>query len=82
MFSWTTQLTLMELRTTSKLPWQIYFRLATGDIYIFEELSVKYQENIRGSTTPHAYIYVHERAKKNVEGIVDKFCLLSVLSML
>ena len=43
MFSCTTQLTLMELRTTSKLPWQIYFRLATGDIYIFGELSVKYQ---------------------------------------
>ena len=43
MFSCTTQLTLQELRITSKLPWQIYFRLATGDINIFEEPSVKYQ---------------------------------------
>ena len=42
MFSCTTQLKLMELRTTFKLPWQIYLRLATSDTDIFEELSVKY----------------------------------------
>ena len=38
----------MEHRTTSKLPWQIYFRLATGDINIFAAESRRSTHSTKG----------------------------------
>ena len=43
--------------------------------YLFDDQS-------RGNNKQSGYVYVHERAEKIVEGIVDKFCLFSVLSKL
>ena len=58
------------------LKYHLYFNLSSkGKAYLVDDQS-------RGNNKQSGYVYVHERAEKIVEGIVDKFCLFSVLSKL
>ena len=78
MFSCTTQLTLSELRITSKLPWQSYFGLATRDINIFEELlNVKYQSDFQGFEIL-AHFMGQNVASKNFE--VFSGCVIKIFN--
>ena len=51
------------------LKYHLYFNLSNwGTAYLIDDQS---HDNNKQS----GYVYVHERAEKIVEGIVDKFCL-------
>ena len=51
------------------LKYHLYFNLSSWEkAYLIDDQS-------RGNKKQSVYVYVHERAKKIVEGIVEKFCL-------
>ena len=51
------------------LKYHLYFNLSSWrKAYLIDDQS-------RGNNKQSGYVYVHERAEKIVEGIVDKFCL-------
>ena len=51
------------------LKYHLYFNLLSWrKAYLIDDQS-------RGNNKQSGYVYVHERAEKIVEGIVDKFCL-------
>ena len=53
------------------LKYHLYFKLSSwGKAYLIDDQS-------RGNTKQSGYVYVHQRAEKIVEGIVDEFCLFS-----
>ena len=53
------------------LKYHLYFNLSSWrKAYLIDDQS-------RGNNKQSGYVYVHERAEKTVEGIVNKFSLLS-----
>ena len=51
------------------LKYHSYFNLSSWrKAYLIDDQS-------RGNSKQSRYVYIHERAEKIVEGIVDKFCL-------
>ena len=53
------------------LKYHLYFNLSSwGKAYLIDDQS-------RGNNKQSGYVYVHERAVKIGEGIVDEFCLFS-----
>ena len=58
------------------LKYHLYFNLSSwGKAYLIDDQS-------RGNKKQSGYLQIHERAEKIDEGIVDEFCLISVLSKL
>ena len=57
------------LRLSCVLKYHLYFNLSSWRKgYLIDDQSC-------GNNKQSGYVYVHERAKKIAEGIVDKFCL-------
>ena len=57
------------LHLSCALKYHLYFNLSSWrKAYLINDQS-------RGNNKQSGYVYVHERAEKIVEGIVDKYCL-------
>ena len=67
--NWATNISTDVLHLSWVLKYHLYFNLSRWrKVYLIDDQS-------HGNNKQSGYVYVHERAEKIVEGIVDKFCL-------
>ena len=69
--NWATNISTYVLHLFWVLKYHLYFNLSSwSKAYLIDDQSRGNNKQLQSG-----YVYVHEKAEKIVEGIVDKFCL-------